>query len=256
MNYGLYLAAGGAMNGMHRLDVVANNLANVNTVGFKPDGVTTRQRLPERLEMPRIDTDPKWMLEQLGGGLLGEPSRVQMVQGRLEATGNPLDVAVEGDGFLVVEHAGTDGSTELRLTRDGRLTRDADGRLVRAETGQPVLDERGGTMVLSARGAVDIGTDGTVRQDGAVVGRLQLVATDASNLVKAGQNLLRLRDADAVRPAVGSVQQGYVEHSAVDPVRALSDLIGASKAIEANAQMMQYHDHIMGQTVNTFGRVV
>ncbi|MHC5024829.1 MAG: flagellar hook-basal body protein [Planctomycetota bacterium] len=257
MNYGLYLAAGGAMRGMHRLDVVSNNLANVNTVGFKPDTVVTGQRLPERLEAPRIDADPKHMLEQLGGGVFGGPTRIRMAQGRLEQTGNAFDIAIEGNGFLVVQHTATDGTTAERLTRDGRLARDANGRLVLAGTGQPVLGARGRTIRLDDRGPVDIGTDGTVRQNGMTRGQLRVVTTDESNLVKDGQNLLQLRDGDpdALRPATGSIRQHHVEHSAVDPVLTLRDLIEASKAIEANAQMMQYHDHIIGQTVNTFGRV-
>jgi flagellar basal body rod protein FlgG len=82
-------------------------------------------------------------------------------------------------------------------------------------------------------------------------------ASDPTLLRKAGHNLMRFRDgcAGQPHPATGQARQGYTESSAVDPILTMNAMIGASKAVASNAMMLQYHDHIMGQAVNTFGRV-
>ncbi|MHC4590466.1 MAG: flagellar basal body protein [Planctomycetota bacterium] len=84
MNYGLYLAASGALTNIHRQEVITNNLANATTAGFKPDMVYARQRLPERLESG-AGTDPKELLEQLGGGTALMPTRLDLSQGAVTA---------------------------------------------------------------------------------------------------------------------------------------------------------------------------
>ena len=121
MNYGMYLSAAGVLTNMHRMDVMANNLANLGTVGFKADEVTFMTRAPERLDPGALSmmggepADPQWMLERLGGGQWAAPSRIDLRQGSLQRTGGNLDAAIEGDGFFVV------GSEDApRLTRDTR----------------------------------------------------------------------------------------------------------------------------------------
>ncbi|MHC4429017.1 MAG: flagellar hook-basal body protein [Planctomycetota bacterium] len=256
MNYGLYLSASGALTHMERQDVYSNNLANVNTIGFKPDMIYTRQRLPERLE-GRVAIPPQRMLEILGGGLSPVGNRISSAQGGLKMTGHDLDVAVEGEGFLVVQ-AGPDAG-DLRLTRDGRFTLNAAGELVSAANGLPVLDEQDLPIRLDRTLPVQIRPNGEIVQDDVVRARLRFVApTDAHDLIKTGGNLLRLRDGTGpgeLRAATGQLHQGHVESSAVDAIRTLMDLTAAAKAVMANGKMMQYHDHIMGQAVNSLGRV-
>lgn len=257
MNYGLYLAASGAITNMHRQEVLTNNLVNATTVGFKPDLVFARQRLPERLASAS-PADPKLMLERLGGAVALLPTRMDMRQGPLQATGNDLDVAIEGEGFLVVQPRTGGGPEDIRLTRDGQMTITGQGELVMAATGMRVLDTRNRPIRIDRDLPVDIGNTGEVWQDGKRMGAIRLAAVpDAAALAKDGDNLLR--DASggppALRPADGRLQQGYLESSAVAPIMALNDLMNSVKAVQANFKMMQYHDHIMGQAVNTMGRV-
>ena len=258
MNYGLYLSAGGALHSLFRQDLYANNLANANTIGFKPDLAFARRRDPARLEALSFEAasaDPRWMLEQMGGGLLGEPTRVRLAQGDLVPTGNDLDVALRGDGFLV---ARDDRSGRQLLTRDGRLTLDGESRLVLAASGMPVLDADDGPITLDPSSSVAIDSRGTISQNGRAIAQLQVVRPDdPAALVKVGHSMLRIAgDApSSLRPGDGELVQGHLESSATDPIMTLNDMINAAKAVQANAQMMQYHDHVMGMAVNTFGRI-
>lgn len=256
MNYGLHLSAGGALTSMHKQDVHANNLANINTVGFKPDIALTRDRMPERLEGPGLTADAKRMLENLGGGHLLERSRINLKQGNLEQSGNDLDIAINGEGFLVIRDG--QGADSQRLTRDGRMSLAADGTLVMTATGKPVLDTDNLPIRLERNRDVQIDETGTISQDGQALATLQLVQPgDPKRLEKVGDSLMKV-DPQAptpLNPATGVVVQGHVESSGVDPIMAMNAMIGASKAVSSNAKMMQYHDHIMDQAINTFGRV-
>jgi len=258
MNYGMYLSAAGALTNIHRLDVTANNLANANTNGFKPDVVLTRARLPERLENPQHMDAGKHMLENLGGGLFVEDTSVRLRQGSMQVTGDDLDLAVEGDGFFVVSDPRAGTTDKLALTRDGRLTLDRGGMLVTASSGKAVLDTQGQPIRLSGAGKITILRDGNLLQDGQRIATINLVEPGPNTkLYKTGENLFRFSKDDlaAAREASGSILQGAVESSAVDPVMELNRLISASKAVQGNLKMMQYHDQIMGQAINTFGRV-
>src|SRR5438105_2371537 len=119
MIYGLYLSATGVLANSYRQDVIANNLANSETVGFKKDLALFQQRGTEAQERGTPDESSR-LLEGLGGGLLAAPTSMDLSQGDLEHTGNPLDVGLEGPGFFAVKES--DGAT--RLTRDGRFMLD------------------------------------------------------------------------------------------------------------------------------------
>ena len=104
---------------------------------------------------------------------------------------------------------------------------------------------------------IHIDEGGRVAQDGRVVAQLHVVRADGGSLVKAGANLFRF--ADPAQPNLGAfdgrVRQGFTEASGVDPIKTINNMMNAAKAAQSNLKMMQYHDHIIGQTVNTFGRV-
>jgi flagellar basal body rod protein FlgG len=258
MNYGFYLSAAGVLTSMYRQDVVANNLANLNTPGFKPDEVYTRQRLPARLERADAAADPQQLLEHLGGGVLVDPTYINLRQGNLARTGAPLDVAIRGEGFLVLSTGRGSGNEHLRLTRDGRLTLNASGELVTAAGGLRVLNTSNQPIRLDRAAEIRIAPTGDISQNGTVVGRIQVTAPPPPNqLAKAGNTELRFNAAAAAsrRPSSAALAQGYLESSAVDPILALNTMINAAKSVQANAKMMQYHDHLMGQAINTFGRV-
>lgn len=258
MNYGLYLSATGALSSMHRQDVLAHNLANVNTIGFKPDQIDVRQRLPERLEDLTADVSPRLMLERLGGGLFLEPTRVSMKQGDLIETGADLDLAIEGDGLFVVAPGGRTAPDQIRLSRDGRLSLNGRGQLVMVSNGHPLLDVNNRPVELDRSTPIRIDERGAIHQDGTEVAQLRIVAAPGGvGLLKEGHNLLRFTDPDAAArgPFTGRVRQGYTEASAADPIMTLNAMISAAKAAQSNLKMMQYHDNILGLTVNTLGRV-
>jgi flagellar basal-body rod protein FlgF len=255
MNYGLYLSASGALASMHRQDVLANNLANMETVAYKPSQVDMRERLPERLEDTDVFADPHLLLERLGGGLFVAPSRIDLGQGGMTATGNDLDLAIEGDGMFVVRVG--EGDAGLRLTRDGRFTMNSRGTLV-TRNGHEVVGAGRRPIRLDSDQPVQVTRDGAIEQNGAVVGRLQVVPiADQSMVIKEGSNLMRLADGVAMPrdAADGLVRQHHVEASTVDPIKTMMGMMAAAKAAQANLKMMQYHDQVLGQAFNTFGRV-
>jgi flagellar basal body rod protein FlgG len=261
MQQGMRISASGAMVALYRTDVAAANLANVNTVGFKPDAASPVSRVVVREEddLPFLPSDP--LLEQLGAGVLSGPARTSFEQGPLQTTGNDLDVAIEGEGFFLVSVATPEGE-ETQLTRDGRLTRDDLGRLVQSASGLPVLSPGGGPIVLP-EGPVTIDAHGFLYDvDGAVTGQLGVVSPpDPSQLTKRGEGLYSapppvLQSAIAQPLATGvRVHQGMVEGSAVDPIRALLAVTNAGKAVASNTRMIGYHDQLLNQAINTFARV-
>jgi len=255
MNYGLYLSAAGTLTSLHRQDVLSGNLSNAQTPGFKPDMVISRQRLPERAESGQ-PIDSKRLLEALGGGIHVQPTYVVNEQGSLDPTDGPLDLAIQGDGLFVVESPG--GGGDVRFTRDGRFTIDDTGHLVMSTNGLRVLDVDGRPIRIDDGGAgqLHILDDGTINRDNRTLARLQVVSSDAGRLVKSGRGLMRFESApDELPAATGTVRQGFTELSSVDPVMTLHRLMTVSQAIQANSRLMQYQDFIMGQAVNTFGRV-
>lgn len=258
MNYGLYLSAAGALSQLHRQDVHAANLANLNTIGFKPDTVAARQRLPERLEDPDGFIDPQLMLEKLGGGLLLNSTRVSLAQGNLTETGNDLDLAIQGDGLFAVSDGQGTGPEHTRFTRDGRFILNAQGELVMATSGKHVLDVNNQVIQLDRTARVSIDERGAIAQDGRTVAQLRIVAPPSGDqLRKVGENLLQLTSGGRLPDAApsGRVQQGFIEAAAVDPITTMTAMFAATRGVSSNTKMMQYHDQTLDQVFNTFGRV-
>jgi flagellar basal-body rod protein FlgG len=257
MDYGLYLSAGGVLTNMHRTDVFANNLANVDTASFKPDFAIVRQRLPERLEDNIADVPPQELLERLGGGVLIDPTRVNLSQGALELSENPMDVAIQGDGFFVVDSGRGEGNDRLRLSRDGRLTLDARGTLVRVTDGLPVLNRNNNPIRLRRDAPVDIDETGAIRQEGNVVARLRVVdVNDDRLLAKDGANLLTIRGGPgALQESSAMVRQGMVERSGVDPIRAMLAINRATGAMNRNTRMIEIQDQTIRGAINNLGRI-
>ena len=157
MIYGLYLSATGVMTNSYRQDVIANNLANSETVGFKRDLARFQERKTALQERGGGGDWSDPLLEKLGGGVLAMPTLVDTQQGDLEPTGNPLDVAIQGDGYFAV-----DSTSGKHLTRDGRFMTNRDGNLILStDQGQHVLDDQGKPIKLGNRRAqVSIAGDG------------------------------------------------------------------------------------------------
>ncbi|RMH13776.1 MAG: flagellar hook basal-body protein [Planctomycetota bacterium] len=258
MYQGLDIASSGVLTALGRLDALANNLANIDTPGYKPVQAITMQRDPARVEDDLPFLPSNRLLEKLGAGVLLAPSRASFAQGPVEVTGNDLDLAIEGDGFFVIRGA-SDGSTDqLLLSRDGRLTLDGRGMLVQAASGRPVLDTQNRAVYLRPDETVEIDGQGVIRQNGAAVAQLQLVdIADRAGLRHVGDSLFSLGHADTSNlfAAGGRVIQRAIEGSAVNEVSALLEVQGASRAVGSNINVMAYQDRMIERAINTFARI-
>lgn len=258
MNYGLHLSASGVLTNLYRQDVFANNLANVGTVGFKRDLAAISQRAPESLENAHPAKYRNTLLDQLGGGVLAGPQKIDFRSGALQQTNRPMDVALtDDDSFFAVAFQGEDGKESVSLTRDGRMLVNSDGYLVNVN-GHKILDAADQPIQLDPNLPVKFDSTGRLIQGGETQGQIQIASVaDRSQLLKQGQNLYRFKNADARLEGerVGTVRPGSLESSTVDPIKELLSLIEASGAVEANANMIKYHDLMMDNAVNRLGRI-
>lgn len=258
MNYGLNISGSGVLTSLYRQDVLANNLANLNTVGYKPDVPEIRHRDAVREEDGLWHLPSNELIEVLGAGVTPGKNRISFAQGAIESTDNPLDLAIQGDGFFVVRTSTSGDSDGIALTRDGRFAVDDRRRLVMATSGLPVLDTANRPIRLPSDAPVSIASDGSVMQEGAQIARISVVdAPDKRGLRKGGGGLFMIdaHFAQALGPASGRVLQGSLEGSGTNEIKAMMDVQGASRAVSANIGIMTYHDRMMERAINTFGRV-
>ena len=258
MNYGLYLSASGVLTNMHRQDVIANNLANANTVGFKRALSAFRQRDPQVIEDQLSSDAAQPVLDNMGGGVFANRSPVDYTPGALDKTANDLDVAIRGDGFFAVRVTDRSGESSLRFSRDGRFTLDASGKLVTTTGGHAVLDEDDNAVIIDRNTPVRIDSQGTLTQGGQTVARLPIWRfADAQKLQQRGEGLFEASSQDVAgrKQSDATLQQGWVEQSNVDPVREMTQLIEATRAIANSANLIRYQDALLERAVNTLGRV-
>lgn len=257
MDYAFQISASGILTGTYRMDVLANNLTNMNTAGYKPDVPILRARdvvnREDGLNLPSNE-----MLERLGGGVQNGRNRVNFSQGVLEPSDSPLDLGIQGQGFFVLRESGDSNGERVRLTRNGRFTLDGQGRLVSADSGLPVLSATGDTITLDPRRQVAISTEGVISQNGATVARLKLaMVPDTAQLTKVGNGMLSA-PANALASRVegaGIVRQGTVEQSVVDPLRAMMEISSAAREVESSVSVLQYTDRMLDRAINGLGRV-
>jgi flagellar basal-body rod protein FlgF/flagellar basal-body rod protein FlgG len=223
MDSGYYAACAGLAAQTQALELVANNLANLSTPGYRGQQATFRSLL----------TGPGTVMWNPLNAALNDfsalsGSRVDMASGSLTSTGNPLDVAIGGKGFFVVQSAGN-----VFYTRNGGFHRTPDGQLVTAQ-GDAVQGENG--AINLPNGEVTVSADGTISVDGAVAGKLRVVEFAADTSLSAqGNTLYSAPDGAALPAATSSLRQGMLEASNVSPVESVVQLI----TIQRNAEMMQ-----------------
>lgn len=264
---GMYTGASGMLAEQVRTDVLANNLANAQTVGFKREAVLQRA-FPEMLIRRVFDPvtpaggadptfygtgalyDPRPVIGRLGTGTYVDGTWTVFEQGPLRFTGNTLDVALNGEGFFAVQ---TDAG--VRFTRDGRFMLDSEGRLVTL-AGWPVLGADGGPIVVQGAD-VAIDETGQVWADGVVAGVLAAwTFAEPQALVREGEGLWAATDeAGAPQPADAVILSGYLEQANVNVVSSMVELIAAFRAYEANQKVIQAYDDTLGRVVNDLGRV-
>lgn len=258
MIYGLYLSASGVMSSSHKQDVIANNLANAETAGFKRDLPLFQQRLTEaqaaRLGQGRRGwSDP--LLEEMGGGLLIARQQVDTSPGTLEHTSSPLDLSIQGEGYFAVRSASSGtgpaaSASAVALTRNGQFMVDGQGYLVLGtDRGQRVLDiNRQPIRIAPDGGPVRIGGDGAITQSGESIGQVGVFdVNDKTKLQKLGGTLLGYSDPAGIRRSNSQVQPEFLERSNVEPTMELGELMKSQRQLEANAQMIRYQDQTLGK---------
>ena len=234
MGSGIYIAAAGAVAQASALDVTANNVANASTTGFHGSKVSFYQALA-RARSPDM-------------ALVGNRTdAIDGAGGPISATGNPLDVALDGDGYL-----GVDSPQGVRYTRAGSLGLGADGRLVTAE-GLPVRGVGGAPLIIPrGAGQVTIGADGTIATELGPVGQLELTRFAGRDLTHDGATLLAARG----RPLVGpppQIKQGFLEGSNVNVIRGVVELVQVSRTYESLMSVIQGFQAVESRAARDLG---
>ena len=224
-------------------DMTAHNIANANTPGFKASRMLFSDYLvnQRRVDQPAAARTVHFVQDR--------GTHREMATGALQSTGNPLDIALARDGFLVF--ATPRGE---RYGRNGRLTLDADGRLVGAE-GFPVLAEGGEPIVIAPdEGQITIAADGTVSTENGRIGRIRVVRFDDPQALRAEGVNLYASDAEP-RPADAPVvMQGMVEESNVRPVIELTLLMAQLREFQFAAQFIEREGERQTQAIERLTR--
>lgn len=254
MNYGIQISASGALTSIHQQDAMSGNLANLGTAGFKPIFAGTQFRQAVRQEDGLFNLDSNEMLERLGAGVLSAPNRINFAQGAIELTDAPLDVAIDGSGFFLVDHDG-----EQALSRDGRLTINQSGTLVQSATGRAVLSSSNTPIQIDPQqGEIVIHGDGLITQQDQIVGQLALAdVPDRSILKKHGEGLFvsHYDTPLTIQDGTGAFKQGAIESSGVNEIDAIMKIQSASRSAQSNIGMIDMQNQMMDRTINTFGRI-
>lgn len=214
------------------LETVANNIANVNTPGFKARSL----RFAEMLRgLAGQDTERSGLTSFAHD----RGNTVDFGDGALEKTGAPLDVAVQGANLLVVQTPQGE-----RYTRDGGFRLDAQGRIV-TRSGFPVLGDGGPITIAPGETNLAIADDGRVTSSGGEKGRLRLVSVaDPATLIPEGDNLFAANAALQPAPPGTAVIAGHLERANVRPMMEISRLIEIGRAYASAASLMQRHDEL------------
>lgn len=277
---GLYTGASGMIAQMHRINVLSNNLANVNTPSFKKDTVIMKA-FPEMLihrinddgirKIPIGSYDLMPIVGKMGTGVEVNEVYTRFIQGSFIQTQNDFDLALEGEGFLCL--ATPDGE---RYTRNGSFLIDRDGFLV-SKDGYKVLGENGPIQIKKNNFVVD--EDGRIFENAeyrddpqrlvsiqenewnepVLLDRLKIVQFPKPRYAKKNGESLYIDTDHSGRPFIMNenrpkVSQGFLESSNVNPVIEMVNLIEVHRTYEANQKMIQAHDAALSKAINEVGR--
>ena len=278
----LWTGASGMIAQQTNVDTISNNLANVNTVGYKKETVEFRSLLYQKLQTETTDHngDPKPVIGQVGSGVRTGAITSRFTQGNMTATENPFDLAIEGEGFFAVQTP----NGETAYTRNGSLVFAiaTDGLALTNSEGYPLLDTTGSPVVLPAttdvsKLSIDVdgrlfeevdepytAADGSTKYNTVHVERAQLGIVQFNNpsgLLKvsgsmyqgtlaSGEPRMEVEDEALKR---SSVRSGYLEASNVQTVDEIVNLIVAQRAYEMNSKVITASDQMLQQANNLRG---
>lgn len=238
-----------------RMDVTANNLANMNTTGFKVEHLINHEisdRPARAVENPKdITFSQGWQLQR------------DMNTGSIQQTGNALDVAIEGNGFFEVESANGD----VFYTRDGEFSMDVDGQLITRNgfllrneegiyEGETLLDAGAPITANPEGGDITITKDGTILQDGAELGKITLKTFEVPEaLEKIGNNLYVPGEQEPIDAENVRLAQGFVESSNVSPIVEMTQMIEISRAYQSVAKLISNSNDMREQAISKLAKV-
>lgn len=250
MSGAIYMSAAGAMAYEKRMQVISNNLANINTSGFKKDKghyqvIDSPDSIKEDLEKNAISKEekqpPLWLQFE---------TKTDFSAGALKHTGNPLDLALEGDGFFCIK---TEQGTQY--TRNGNFSLDQDGMLVTMD-GLSVLGEGGPINIDGNTFTVD--AKGNVSVDGNLVDTIKIVGFQKQDaLKKTGNSLFAIADNSTVESRLENtgVSQGFIELSNVNAIRMITEMIEVLRGYESYQKAIKTADEANAKSINDVGRV-
>ncbi len=268
MSKGIFTAVSGAVAQTAQLDTIANNIANVNTPAFKKDSQIFREYLsayekePNVIPVPRIPASIESFYDMQGGDKSYvdiKGTHTDFTQGSVKQTGNKLDIAIEGEGFLEV--LTPEG---LRWTRDGALKVDAEGRLV-TKQGFLVMKDGGqgqdpATRAIKVNSAnLTFSSNGEIFDGAENLGKLAVVQFgNKDSLMKTGLSMFGLRDNQEPEMTVAQefqIHQGAIESSNVNAIQEMTNMISTSRVFESTQKAIQAYDQMAAKLVHDVPRL-
>jgi flagellar basal-body rod protein FlgF len=237
MNRGIYSAASGMVASQTKLDILAHNLANVTTTGYKADRIEFSEYMERVL---RGDGGLGKVLGTIGTGPVESQRFVDMEVGAFNATGNPLDLAIRNprSAFAV-----KNDQNQTLYTRSGSFRLNPAGEIVTMQ-GHKLLDTNGQPIQINGKSLVKIGANGEVEQNGGVIAQIGFFESD--KFEKVGDNMWRTANATRVD---AEVEAGTLEGSNVNAVEAMIDMIKVSRLFELSQKMIQAEDESNGKLI-------
>ncbi len=223
----------------NKVDVIANNLANISTAGYKRRDVSFQQMIEAEQALDR-----NMLKVKLPDGFT--PTYTDNSDGRLKQTGNPLDIALSGKGFFQVK---TDNG--LAYTRDGNFKINSEGQMVTPD-GYKVMGNSGPIEINGSK--IDVDQSGQISVDGKVVNQFLFKNINIDNSIIMKDNLYKQKTTGYLEDAKPRVSQGFVEESNVNNVKEMVEMISAQRLYEANQKLIKAQDDTLNKAVNQIAR--
>lgn len=254
---GLFTAYTGMANEQKRLDIIANNLANAATVGYKEENVTS-QAFDDVLAVKIRDESEAFNNRRIGrmslGVKLGE-AYTNHTQGSLRQTGQTYHLALDGKGFFTMSVTDKAGNTHTKYTRNGSFTITKDGHIVDSD-GNHLMGESGEVLIPADTVDVIVDASGAIYADGNYVDTLLIADFEDYNyLIKSGDTMYEAVEGAVTIPATASIRQGYTEQSNVNVVSEMVEMIAVTRAYEANQKAIQSIDQTLDLAANSIGKI-
>lgn len=241
-----YIALSRQMALWKQMDIVSNNMANMNTSGFKQDDALFTSFLVETPEATGIGRTPLYFTEDYG-------SFQNFAEGAFEETGNTFDLAIQGDAFFCLET-----SAGEMYTRKGQFSLDADGKLV-TNDGAIVLSENNEPFFFApGETEISITESGDVMTENGVIGRLKLATfADNQKLLKVAGTMFENTDGNQMEIGNNNVRvaQGVIEKSNVNPIEEMTKLIKVQRSYEYVQQMIDNEHDRLSNTISTYAQL-